>query len=97
VHFIAMEFIDGVTLRELIHLQQPELSQVLRYIQHVAEGLAKAHSSGIIHRDLKPDNIMITRDGYAKILDFDLARLRDPAVDHERDKPHPYLPGPIRR
>jgi len=75
VKFIAMEFIDGTTLREKIHQQQPDLRKLLRYLQHVAEGLAKAHAAGIVHRDLKPDNIMITRDGHAKILDFGLAKL----------------------
>ena len=74
-HFIAMEFIEGVTLRELIHRQQTDQPKLLRHLQHVAEGLAKAHASGIIHRDLKPDNIMVTRDGHAKILDFGLAKL----------------------
>ena len=75
VNFIAMEFIDGQTLRECIHSGQTELKKLLRYLQHVAEGLAKAHAAGIVHRDLKPDNIMITRDGHAKILDFGLAKL----------------------
>src|SRR5215472_5578949 len=75
VHCIAMEFIDGVTLREKIHREQTDLSKLLRYLQHVAEGLAKAHAAGIVHRDLKPDNIMVTRDGHAKILDFGLAKL----------------------
>ncbi len=75
VHFIAMEFIDGQTLRELIHHKQIQLKKTLRYLQHVAEGLAKAHAVGIVHRDLKPDNIMVTRDGHAKILDFGLAKL----------------------
>src|SRR5437588_8912970 len=75
VNFIAMEFIDGQTLRQLIHSRRSELSKLLRYLQHAAEGLAKAHAVGIVHRDLKPDNIMITRDGHAKILDFGLAKL----------------------
>ncbi len=77
-HFIAMEFIDGFTLREKIHRDQTELTKLLRYLQHVAQGLAKAHAAGIVHRDLKPDNIMITRDGHAKILDFGLAKLIEP-------------------
>jgi len=74
-NFIAMEFIDGVTLREKIHREQTDLQKLLLQLQHVAEGLAKAHAAGIVHRDLKPDNIMITRDGHAKILDFGLAKL----------------------
>ena len=76
-HFIAMEFIDGVTLREKIHHERTELGKLLRYLQHAAEGLAKAHAAGIVHRDLKPDNIMISRDGHAKILDFGLAKLSE--------------------
>ena len=75
VHYIAMEFIDGVTLRDKIHRERLELRRLLRHLQHVAEGLAKAHSVGIVHRDLKPENIMITGDGHAKILDFGLAKL----------------------
>src|SRR6476619_6465882 len=80
MNFIAMEFIDGSTLRELIHGKQTEMSKLLRYLQHVAEGLAKAHGAGIVHRDLKPDNIMITREGHAKILDFGLAKLIEPQM-----------------
>src|SRR5213592_2069107 len=64
-HFIAMEFVDGFTLRQLIHGKQTDLAKLLRYLQHAAEGLAKAHAAGIVHRDLKPENIMITRDDYA--------------------------------
>src|ERR1700687_6131498 len=77
-HFIALEFIDGVTMREKIHSERSELRKLLRNLQHVAEGLAKAHAAGIVHRDLKPDNIMITHDGHAKILDFGLAKLIEP-------------------
>ena len=54
VHFIAMEFIDGATLREKIHREHTELRKLLRYLQQVAEGLAKAHAAGIVHRDLNP-------------------------------------------
>jgi serine/threonine protein kinase len=60
-NFIVMEFVDGVTLREQIHKERIELRKLLRILQHVAEGMAKAHAAGIVHRDLKPDNIMITR------------------------------------
>ena len=78
LNFIAMEFIDGHTLRELIHGGQSDLAKLLRYLQHAAEGLAKAHAAGIVHRDLKPENIMVTRDGHAKVLDFGLAKLVEP-------------------
>src|SRR5882762_4977238 len=84
-YFIAMEFVDGVTLREKIHSEKLELGKLLRYLQHVAEGLAKAHAAGIVHRDLKPDNIMITRDGHAKILDFGLAKLIEPRLSGTSD------------
>ncbi len=77
-NFIAMEFVEGVTLRDKIHRERTELRKLLRYLQHAAEGLAKAHAAGIVHRDLKPDNIMITRDGHAKVLDFGLAKLVEP-------------------
>src|SRR6266481_4747108 len=79
-NFIAMEFVEGMTLREKIHSDKTELRKLLRYLQHTAEGLAKAHTAGIVHRDLKPDNIMITRDGHAKILDFGLAKLVEPQL-----------------
>ncbi|HET6668615.1 MAG TPA: protein kinase [Pyrinomonadaceae bacterium] len=77
-HFIAMEFIDGQTLRDFIHDKETDPGKLLRYLRQVAEGLAKAHAAGIVHRDLKPDNIMVTSDGFAKILDFGLAKLIEP-------------------
>ncbi len=79
LNFIAMEFVEGKTLREKIHQEKADLRKLLKYLQQVASGLAKAHTAGIVHRDLKPDNIMIAKDGYAKILDFGLAKLIEPA------------------
>jgi serine/threonine protein kinase/Tol biopolymer transport system component len=80
VNFIAMEFVDGDTLRQLIYGKATDLKKLLRYLQHTAEALAKAHATGIVHRDLKPDNIMVTREGHAKILDFGLAKLIEPRL-----------------
>jgi serine/threonine protein kinase len=79
VHFIAMEFVDGHTLRHKMHQERCDLPKLLRFLQHTAEGLARAHAAGIVHRDLKPDNIMITQDGHAKVLDFGLAKLIEQA------------------
>src|SRR6185369_14297636 len=73
-NFIAMEFVDGETLREKLR-EGSELEVLLKYLLQVAQGLAKAHAGGIVHRDLKPDNVMITNDGHVKILDFGLAKL----------------------
>ena len=77
VRYIAMEYIDGETLRAHIATKR-EVGETLELLTQIAEGLAKAHEADIVHRDLKPDNIMISADGYAKILDFGLAKLVDP-------------------
>jgi eukaryotic-like serine/threonine-protein kinase len=77
VHFIAMELVDGRTLKREIHEERTDLRTLLEYMAQVADGLAKAHSAGIIHRDLKPENVMISKDGYAKVLDFGLAKLTE--------------------
>ncbi|HXH28185.1 MAG TPA: serine/threonine-protein kinase, partial [Candidatus Polarisedimenticolia bacterium] len=89
IHFIAMELITGETLRQKIYGDRQDLRTLLRYMAQVAEGLAKAHAVGIVHRDLKPENIMITRDGYAKVLDFGLAKLteRDEAGEDTSSAP----------
>jgi eukaryotic-like serine/threonine-protein kinase len=78
VHYIAMEFVDGSTLHQKIHRDRADLRKLLEYFAQAGDGLAKAHAAGIVHRDLKPENIMITEDGYAKILDFGLAKLIEP-------------------
>jgi len=74
-HYIAMEYVAGATLHLKIHREGLELKKLLEYFAQTADGLAKAHAAGIVHRDLKPENIMVTEDGYAKILDFGLAKL----------------------
>lgn len=75
--FIAMELVEGSTVRELIEARELDLQGALEISIQVADGLAKAHESGIVHRDIKAENLMITRDGHAKILDFGLAKLLD--------------------
>ena len=74
--YIVMELVDGRTLRRVIRDRPLPASRVLEIGAQLADGLAKAHGAGIVHRDLKPENVMITNDGFVKILDFGLAKLR---------------------
>jgi serine/threonine protein kinase/tetratricopeptide (TPR) repeat protein len=73
--FIAMELIDGHSLRELLGWGPFGTRKLLDVAAQIAEGLAAAHERGIVHRDLKPENVMVTRDGRVKIVDFGLARM----------------------
>ena len=76
-HYIATEYIDGVTLRRKIAGTPLDAPVVLDIAVQVASALEEAHAAGIVHRDIKPDNIMIRRNGYVKVLDFGLAKLTE--------------------
>jgi Tol biopolymer transport system component len=75
--FMAMEFVDGHTLRESLRGEALPVRKALQIAAQIADGLAAAHKRGLVHRDLKPENIMITSDGVVKILDFGLAKTLD--------------------
>src|SRR5512134_968156 len=98
--YIAMELVEGKTLRELVVSGEPlPTKKLLDVAVQTAEGLAKAHSAGIVHRDLKPENLMVSKDGFVKILDFGLAKLVEPVTDGASvlptAAPSPTQPGTV--
>ena len=79
VDFIAMEYVPGRTLDQLIGRRGLGLNEALKYAIQMAAALARAHAAGIVHRDLKPSNVMVDEHGLVKVLDFGLAKLTEPA------------------
>ncbi|GMR21758.1 MAG: hypothetical protein BMS9Abin37_0073 [Acidobacteriota bacterium] len=75
IHYIVMELVDGSNLRQLLVDAPFDNERLLALSRQIAAGLANAHRAGIVHRDIKPENIMVTADGFVKILDFGLAKL----------------------
>jgi serine/threonine-protein kinase len=99
LHFIATEFIDGVTLRQRIKSTPLNLYDAVDVGAQIASALAAAHTAGIIHRDIKPENIMLRRDGLVKVLDFGLAKLSErlprDSVDTEAPTTFKTNPGTV--
>src|SRR5262249_56563199 len=84
-YYIVSEFVEGRTLRNLVGGRDVSLNQILDLAVQVASALEAAHAAGIVHRDIKPENIMLRPDGYAKVLDFRLAKLNKPESGREPD------------
>ena len=96
-HFIAMEYVDGLTLREKAMASQGnKLSarEVVEIALQVSAALAAAHEAGIIHRDIKPENVMVRRDGYVKVLDFGLVKLTE--TERSGGRTNPSLGDPAK-
>ena len=86
LHFIAMEYVRGESLREILRRGKPALSEALSYAVQICDALGKAHSAGIVHRDLKPANVMVSGEGLVKVLDFGLAKLMAPELSDDTER-----------
>ena len=81
--YLVTEFVDGGTLKDWIRAERRTWRQVVELLTGVADGLAAAHTGGILHRDIKPQNILVAKNGYAKLADFGLAKIEQPSPPKE--------------
>jgi len=88
VLYIAMELVSGETLRSSLEGNRLDLDRTLEFMAQVADALDAAHAAGVTHRDLKPENLMIAEGGYAKVLDFGIAKLRADLMQGRTDAGH---------
>jgi Tol biopolymer transport system component/predicted Ser/Thr protein kinase len=86
VPFIAMELVEGAPLGAWVQREKPELRKILEVVTQVADALTAAHDAGIVHRDIKPANVLVTGQGYAKVLDFGLAKLTEARLPTEETR-----------
>jgi eukaryotic-like serine/threonine-protein kinase len=86
-HFIATEYVDGVTLRERMSRASLTVAEALDIAAQIAAALSKAHSAGVVHRDIKPENVMLDEEGHAKVLDFGIAKLIEQSRDSATEAP----------
>ncbi|MFN0123217.1 MAG: protein kinase domain-containing protein [Blastocatellia bacterium] len=91
-HFIATEYVEGQTLRQLLQTGALPPAQVVEIAVQMADALAAAHNAGILHRDIKPENVMLRPDGYVKVLDFGLAKLRREEGGGRKDESEKVTP-----
>lgn len=93
IHYIATEFIDGLTLKQHMRRGRLEFAEVLDVSIQVASALAAAHAAGLVHRDIKPENIMLRLDGYVKVLDFGLAKLTEKSTQSKGSQVNTIVRG----
>ncbi len=95
LYFFLMEFVDGVSLRDLLKGQRLKPREALAIVPQICDALQYAHDQGIVHRDIKPENILLDRQGRVKVADFGLAKLMKPETLLHPPRPHPGAKSPM--